>query len=75
MPNQTRVTSLHFSPATLHVALADGRELSLPLARFPRLAAATPQQLDDWHLIGRGLGIHWTQLGEDLSVESLLASE
>jgi hypothetical protein len=31
--------------------------------------------LDDWHLIGRGLGIQWTQLGEDLTVESLLASE
>lgn len=58
----------------LHVVLADGRELSAPLAWFPRLASATPDQQANWRLIGGGIGIHWPDLDEDISVESLLTS-
>ncbi len=57
----------------LHVVLADGREISTPLTWFPRLAAATPTQRGNWRLIGRGVGIHWPDVDEDISVESLLA--
>lgn len=56
----------------LVVILADGRELSTPLAWFPRLMAATTEQRKNWRLIGRGLGIHWPDVDEDISVESLL---
>lgn len=57
----------------LHVVLADGREISVPLRWFPRLQAATPAQRDNWRLLGKGAGIHWPELDEDLSVASLLA--
>jgi hypothetical protein len=56
------------------VVLADGRELAAPLAWFPRLADATPDQRQNWRLIGRGHGIHWPDVDEDISVASLLKS-
>ncbi len=58
----------------LRVVLADGRELAVPLAWFPRLRNATPDQRSRWERIGGGIGIHWPDIDEDISVESLLAS-
>lgn len=58
--------------ALLRVALADGREISVPLAWSPRLLAATPEERRQWRLIGGGVGIHWESIDEDISVESLL---
>jgi hypothetical protein len=58
----------------LHVVLADGREVSAPLAWFPRLHEATEAQWSNWRLIGGGIGIHWPDLDEDISVESLLST-
>ncbi len=56
----------------LIVTLADSRELSAPLAWFPRLLEATLEQRQNWRLIGRGHGIHWPEVDEDISVASLL---
>lgn len=56
----------------LHVTLADGREISVPLDWYPRLLDATPKDRNNWQLIGGGLGIHWEDLDEDVTVESLL---
>ena len=56
----------------LHVVLADGREISVPLIWSPRLQNATPEQRNAWRLIGGGVGIHWEAVDEDISVESLL---
>ena len=58
---------------TLTVELSDGRSLSVPLAWFPRLVHATPVERKNWRLIGRGHGIHWDKLDEDISIEGLLA--
>jgi hypothetical protein len=58
----------------LIVTLVDGRRVSAPLAWFPRLLRATPKQRANWRLIGRGIGIHWDDVDEDISVRSLLAS-
>jgi hypothetical protein len=52
--------------------LADGRELAVPLEWFPRLRDATPEQRSNWRLIGRGQGIHWADVDEDISVAGLL---
>jgi len=52
--------------------MADGRELSVPLEWFPRLRDATSEQRQHWRFIGRGKGIHWPDVDEDISVESLL---
>jgi len=64
---------ISFDSDALHVVLADGREVSAPLTWFPRLAAATVAQRSNWRFIGRGVGIHWPEVDEDVSVESLLA--
>ena len=56
----------------LHVALADGREIRVPIDWYPRLMDATPKDRNNWQLIGGGLGIHWEDLDEDVTVESLL---
>jgi hypothetical protein len=55
------------------VDLVDGRRVSAPLEWFPRLLNATPAQRANWNLIGRGVGIHWEDVDEDVSVKSLLA--
>jgi hypothetical protein len=55
------------------VDLVDGRTITAPLVWYPRLQDGTPQERDNWQLIGSGLGIHWPDLDEDISVEGLLA--
>lgn len=69
------VVGVSFSSDALSVRLSDGRVVSAPLAWFPRLADATPRERSDWELIGGGIGIHWEEIDEDISVESLLRSE
>ena len=58
---------------SLHVDLADGRTISVPLAWYPRLLHATTDERKNWRLIGMGRGIHWEAIDEDISVEGLLA--
>lgn len=60
---------------TLTVDLSDGRTISVPMAWFPRLLHATPEERKNWKLIGHGSGIHWHDLDEDISVENLLAGK
>jgi len=70
---EPRATHLWFERGRLVVQLQDGRELACPLTFFPRLAAASAEDLADWRLLGGGTGIHWSRLDEDLSIEGLLA--
>lgn len=56
----------------LTVSLADGRRVSVPLAWFPRLLHASPAQRSNWQLLGDGVGIHWPDVDEDLSVAGIL---
>ena len=65
-------TNVEFTDSALKIVLVDGREISAPLAWFPRLLHATPAERSDWRLIGGGVGVHWPQVDEDISVESLL---
>lgn len=59
--------------SSLHVVLADGREVVVPLDWFPRLKEATLEQCKQWRLIGGGIGIHWEVIDEDIAVETLLS--
>jgi hypothetical protein len=61
-----------FTKDMLYVLLLDGREIGVPLLWFPRLRQATEEQLNNWRLIGNGVGIHWDSLDEDISVSALL---
>ncbi len=63
---------LWFADKKLFVRLADGREIGVPLEWFPKLRDATHVQLNNWRWIGDGLGIHWNDLDEDLSIEGFL---
>lgn len=70
MPNAIGV---EVSGKALRVKLSDGRTVSIPVDQYPRLAYATKQEKNNWRIIGRGHGIHWQDLDEDISVEGLLA--
>ena len=63
---------VRFDNEMLWVDLADGRTLGVPLAYFPRLLRASPEQRARFHLSGGGLGLHWDDLDEDVHVPSLL---
>jgi hypothetical protein len=56
----------------LTVDLMDGRSIAVPLAWYPRLLAATPDQRANWQIAGGGYGIHWPDIDEDLSTDGLL---
>ncbi|MBX3102744.1 MAG: DUF2442 domain-containing protein [Bacteroidetes bacterium] len=73
--HKTLASDIWFSPDNLHVLLTDGRQLTVPLNWFPRLAQASRTALNHWRLIGGGSGIHWPELDEDLSIEGLLKGQ
>jgi Protein of unknown function (DUF2442) len=60
---------------TLTIECSDGRSLSVPLAWFPRLLHATRKERSNWRLIGKGRGIHWSDIDEDISIDGLLAGK
>jgi hypothetical protein len=70
---QATAQNVSVSDDALAVDLADGRTITVPLVGFPRLAHGMPAERANWRLIGSGEGIHWPDLDEDISVESLLA--
>lgn len=72
-PAPALANGVRFGEDTVIVDLVDGRTLTVPIAWYPRLAHATATERGNWRLTGRGQGIHWPGLDEDLSVESLLA--
>ena len=63
---------IHFDKDTMWVDLTDGRRLGVPLAYFPRLLRAAPNQRNNYVISGGGIGLHWEDLDEDISVPSLL---
>ena len=64
--------SISFDETNMWVELADGRKLAIPLAYFPRLLHATPDQRKKYEISGGGTGLHWDNIDEDISVEGLL---
>ncbi len=63
--------SVRFDDDSMWVELSDGRTLGIPLAWFPRLLHAMPEQRQRFELSING--IHWDELDEDISVDGLLA--
>ena len=70
--SEAMATDIWFDSLMMHVRLLDGREISVPLDWFPRLRDASDEQRKNWRLIGRGIGIHWEDIDEDISIASLL---
>lgn len=71
---EPRAVEVSVTADTLRVRLADGRELIVPVAWFPRLEQASTHVRNNYRLIGGGIGISWPDLDEDISVEGLLAT-
>jgi hypothetical protein len=67
-----RVKDVHFNEDTIAVDLIDGRTIVVPLAWYPTLLAASPDQRSNWKISGAGYGIYWPDIDEDLSTEGLL---
>jgi hypothetical protein len=63
---------VRFEGRMMHVRILDGRIISVPLEWFPRLRDARPEQRENWRLIGKGVGIQWPDLDEDVSVKALM---
>jgi hypothetical protein len=67
------VTGVAVTDDAVQFELSDGRTVTAPLAWYPRLAHGTPAERSHWRLIGRGEGVHWPALDEDISVDGVLA--
>jgi hypothetical protein len=72
---EVRAQSLIIKEDGLIVDLSNGRSLTVPLARYPRLMHGTPEERNNWKWIGDREGIHWPDLDEDISVENLLLGQ
>ncbi|MCG6868051.1 MAG: DUF2442 domain-containing protein [Gammaproteobacteria bacterium] len=73
--NTSDAVNVMVTEDTLTVELSDGRTISVPIEWYPRLVHGTPEERNGWRIIGRGQGIHWESLDEDISVEGLLAGK
>jgi len=71
-PREALAQNVSVSEDTLTVDLQDGRTVSVPVAWYPRLLHGSSAERKNWRFIGNGLGIHWPDLDEDISIEGLL---
>jgi hypothetical protein len=69
----TSAKAFRFDDSTLWIDLQDGRTVGVPLAWFPRLLHATPEQRNAGRISVTGKGLHWEELDEDVSVAGILA--
>ena len=73
VPTTALAKSVDFSEDMMHVLLTDGRRISIPLAWFPLLLKASPEQRTKYQIGSGGISLHWPELDEDLSVAGLMA--
>ena len=72
LATEPKAKTVTFDTETMWVHLADGRELGIPLSYFPRLLRATVAQRKRYTISGGGIGLHWDELDEDISVQGLM---
>ena len=73
VPTTALAKSVDFDEDMMHVLLTDGRRISVPIAWFPLLLKASPEQRTKYEIGGGGTSLHWPELDEDLSVGGLMA--
>ena len=73
VPKTALARSVDFDTGMMHVSLTDGRVVSVPIAWFPLLSEAAPEQREKYEIGGGGVSLHWPEIDEDLSVANLLA--
>ena len=73
VPTTALAQTVSFDEDMMHVALTDGRIISVPVAWFPLLAEATPEERAEVEIGSGGMSLHWSEIDEDLVVANLLA--
>ena len=73
VPTTALAKSVQFDRDMMHVALTDGRIISIPIRWFPLLRQATPEQREHYEIGGGGISLHWPEIDEDLSIANLMA--
>ncbi len=73
--NYLKAKRLEIEGGYLWIFLEDGRVLRVSTQDYPRLSHATEKQLQNYRWIGKGLGINWPDLDEDLSIEGFLKAK
>jgi hypothetical protein len=71
-PRTADLTSVVVTRDELIAELSDGRRISVPLPWYPRLLHGTPEERNNWRLVGRGDGVHWPDLDEDISAGNII---
>lgn len=69
---EPRIADLRITDSEITAFLVDGRSVSVPLVWSWRLSDATPTQREHWELIGDGIGVHWPDIDEDISIDGML---
>ena len=64
---EPRIRSVVVNDEAILATFTDGRIVSMPLHWSYRLEAATPAERRNYYLSGKGYGVHWPDLDEDLS--------
>lgn len=64
--------NIRFEKHMVNIELSDRRIIGIPLEWFPKLRDSNDKQRKNWRLIGKGIGIHWEEIDEDILVETLL---
>jgi Protein of unknown function (DUF2442) len=73
LTNESRASKVWFDEYNIWVLLTDGRQVSVPLTYFPRLEKASEDQRSKYEISGGGVGLHWDEIDEDISVPHLLS--
>ena len=69
---EVRIKKIQITGDTITAHLVDGRTISVPLVWSWRLSEATPEQRENYEIIGDGEGVHWPDIDEDISAEGML---
>lgn len=70
--DEIRATDVRIEEQLFYAILEDGREIGVPYNWFWRLEEATQEQRKNWRFIGKGFGIHWEDIDEDISIAGIL---
>ena len=70
--DKPKAKKVWFDSENMWILLQDGRQLSIPYSYFPRLLKATSEQRNNYEMSGDGIGLHWEEIDEDISVPNLL---
>jgi hypothetical protein len=73
--NRAQAMHVELTEDAITVQLTDGRVISAPLVWYPRLAHGTAAERNNCQITGQGIGLHWPDLDEDISVANLLLGQ